>query len=219
MLNEKQIEKNYHDYKKFLTSYIQRDGLENFFYWLDKTDAKTAPASTKYHGSYAGGYIEYVLKVFYRLIDLLKLEYPEKIEKNEETGEEVVINTNPYSKGTIAFVALLHAINKVNYYAVDYKNVKDDKGNWNKVPYYRVADNAVFYGEATDNAIYTLHQFFNLNYEEEIAIKYCMGLVGNDSKFAESNMFKAYRISRLALLLNQAIMYVICTEENNVENN
>ena len=218
MLNEKQIEKNYNDYKRFISSYIARDGVENLLSWLDeKSDAKIAPASTKYHGSYAGGFIEYSLKVFYRLIDLLKLEYPDKIEKNAKTGEETAVSTNPYSKETIAFVALLHAINKINYYAVDYKNVKDEKGNWNKVPYYRVSDNAMFYGEAPDNAIYTLQQFFSVSYEESIAIKYCMGLIGNDSKFAEANMFKAYRLSRLAMLLNQAIMYVIC--DNDVEDN
>ena len=44
--------------QEFLTicrACIQREGLEDLLDWLSKADFFTAPASTHYHGGYAGG--------------------------------------------------------------------------------------------------------------------------------------------------------------------
>ena len=43
--------------------YIKRDGIEDLLTWLDSTDFYTAPASTKYHGNYAGGLAKHCLAV------------------------------------------------------------------------------------------------------------------------------------------------------------
>lgn len=43
---------------------IHRDGLEDLLDWLMKADFFTAPASTIYHGAYAGGLCQHSLDVY-----------------------------------------------------------------------------------------------------------------------------------------------------------
>ena len=40
-----------------------REGIEKLINFLEKTDFFTAPASTRFHGSYEGGLVEHSLKV------------------------------------------------------------------------------------------------------------------------------------------------------------
>ena len=51
-----------------LLSFVERDGVQDLLEWLESTDFYTAPASTKYHGAYAGGLLEHSLNVFRRLV-------------------------------------------------------------------------------------------------------------------------------------------------------
>ena len=51
-----------------LLSFVERDGVQKLLEWLESTDFYTAPASTKYHGAYAGGLLEHSLNVFRRLV-------------------------------------------------------------------------------------------------------------------------------------------------------
>lgn len=51
-----------------LLSFVERDGAQSLLEWLENTDFYTAPASTKYHGAYAGGLLEHSLNVFRRLV-------------------------------------------------------------------------------------------------------------------------------------------------------
>lgn len=51
-----------------LLSFVERDGVQSLLEWLESTDFYTAPASTKYHGAYAGGLLEHSLNVFRRLV-------------------------------------------------------------------------------------------------------------------------------------------------------
>ena len=94
-----------------------REGIENLLAFLEKTDFYAAPASTKYHGAYKGGLLEHSMKVY----EILK----EKI-KNEKLDVK---------EDTIIISALLHDICKLNFYKVDYRNAKNEKGEWEKVPY------------------------------------------------------------------------------------
>ena len=101
------IEKNYELFKSYLTTFIKRDGIDKFIEWLDNSDAKVAPASTKYHLSCEGGGVQHALNVFNRLISLIQLEYGD--------------NECPYSKETIALVALCHDVSKFNFYDIKYR--------------------------------------------------------------------------------------------------
>lgn len=197
------VENNYTKFKNYLTRFISRPGVDKLIAWLDKSDAKVAPASTKYHLSEEGGLIQHSLNVFNRLIRMVKYEYGS-------------IEDSPYSQETITLVSLLHDISKVNFYNLEYRNTKDESGNWIKVPYYSVKseDDRLFYGSHSENSIYMLKQFFNLSYEEEIAILYHMnGVDVSTDLLTPKNVVTAYKRSTLALLLAQSDMQATVIDE------
>ncbi|MGN1326765.1 MAG: HD domain-containing protein, partial [Clostridia bacterium] len=93
-----------------------REGMENVLNFLEKSDFYTAPASTKFHGNYEGGLLEHSFKV-----------YEIFAEKIKNAG----LNT---PNDTIIISALLHDICKTNFYKTDYRNAKNARGEWEKVP-------------------------------------------------------------------------------------
>ncbi len=107
-----------------LTS-TKRPGIENLITYLEQTDFFTAPASTKFHGSYDGGLAEHSLHVWYILT-----------EKNKYYSLGL-------SADTIALTALLHDLCKINFYAKEMKSVLKGKikvkknkkvdGHWTEV--------------------------------------------------------------------------------------
>ena len=197
------VEQNYQTFKYYLSSYIERDNIKLFLDWLDVTDICEAPASTKYHLSCRGGLIQHSLNVFNSLIKLLTMHYPD-------------FSDCPYTKESIAIVALLHDISKVNYYQKSYRNVKNDQtGMWEQTPYYTVRKDALFFGSHEENSVYVLSKFFKLTWEEEVAIRYHMGNVDDADSFANSRMYTAYKESPLALLLHMADLMAICQMESN----
>ena len=77
---------------------IKRDGIDSLIEWLENSDFFTAPASTRFHGNYAGGLCEHSLNVH-----------------RELTRLNDVYNLG-YSNETITIVSLFHDLCKVNYY-------------------------------------------------------------------------------------------------------
>lgn len=198
MLN---VETNYEIYRAYLQHYIEREGIEDLLEYLEQTDLKTAPASSKYSLSEVGGLVQHSINVFLKMVELFKAEY----------GEEDF----PYSKESIALVSLLHDISKVNYYEIAVRNVKNDDGEWVKEHYYKVKDqeNRMFYGNQAQNSIYILNSFFHLTYEEEIAILYHAGTF--DTETSSANVMKAFTNNKLALFLHLADMYATCNPKRN----
>ena len=98
---------------------VNREGLEDFIRFLESTDFFTAPASTRFHGDYAGGLVEHSMKVYEILVEKVK-NSSKKIEVSDDT---------------LKIVALLHDVCKANFYKVDYRNAKNALGVWEKVPY------------------------------------------------------------------------------------
>ena len=47
-----------------LCSKAKREGIEDLVKWLEASDFFYAPASTRFHGSYAGGLLEHSLNVY-----------------------------------------------------------------------------------------------------------------------------------------------------------
>lgn len=108
----------------------KREGIEDLIKFLEeKTDFYTAPSSTRFHGSFEGGLLEHSMKVY----EILK----HKADKN--------IMSMEWQDDTLIISALLHDICKVNFYKVDYRNAKNEHGEWEKVPYYTV-DDTIPYG-------------------------------------------------------------------------
>ena len=97
--------------------HIKRPGSQQLLEYLtsDASDFFTAPSSTRFHGAYEGGLVEHSVNVYRCLVDYLS---------RPRTKELYHMN---YSDETVALVALLHDICKLNFYTVDYRNAKNEK--------------------------------------------------------------------------------------------
>lgn len=178
--------------EEFLSIYnenIKRDGADNFLNYLLKTDFFTAPASTRFHGSHEGGLLEHSLNVYHCLKDYL-----------ERNRTKQLYRMN-YSEETIALCALLHDVCKVNFYKTDYRNAKNERGEWEKVPYYTI-DDTLPYGHG-EKSVYIISGFMRLTREEAFAIRYHMGFSGVEDK---NSIGKAFEMFPLAFALSVADM-------------
>ena len=130
---------------------IQRRGADRLLEWLDSdaSDFFTAPSSTRFHGAYEGGLVEHSLNVYECLKDYLNRPRTKELYGMDYTPE------------TIAVTALLHDICKVGFYAVDYRNAKNEQGVWEKVPYYTVRD-TLPYGHG-EKSVYMIQSFMLLS--------------------------------------------------------
>lgn len=161
-----------------------REGIEDLIAFLDKTDFFTAPASTRFHGSFEGGLLEHSLKV-YEILDY-KVKH-------------CVIDMN-VSEDTIKLVALLHDICKLNFYKVDYRNAKNALGEWEKVPYYTV-DDTIPYGHG-EKSVMMISEYIKLTPEEKYSIRWHMGYT--EPKELYNTIGSAYKKYPLALLTHEA---------------
>lgn len=172
---------------------IKRKGADKLLEYLIKSDFFTAPSSTRFHGSYEGGLVQHSVNVYHCLKDYLS-----RPRTKELYGMD-------YSEETIAIVALLHDVCKINFYTVDYRNRKNDRGEWEKVPYYTIND-TLPYGHG-EKSVYILSGFFcgddRLTREEAFAIRYHMGFSGVEDK---NSIGRALEMYPLALALNVADM-------------
>ncbi len=163
---------------------INREGIERLVDFIDSTDFYTAPASTKFHGSYEGGLLEHSMKVYELLCDKVK-----------HTSIDIEV-----SEDTLKIVALLHDICKVKYYKVAYRNAKNEKGEWEKVPFYTVED-CIPYGHG-EKSVMMLSEYIKLTPEELYTIRWHMGFT--EPKELYSTISVAYKKYPLALLLHEA---------------
>ena len=149
---------------------IERDGAEDLLNFLERSDFFEAPASTKNHSAYKGGLCQHSINVYHRFVKLLQMEY----------GEDY---TEVISNESVAIIALLHDLCKVNFYAMDTKNVKRD-GQWVQEPYYRIED-SLPYGHG-EKSVYMISGFMRLTREEAMAINWHMG--GFDPRIREGSV-------------------------------
>ena len=162
----------------------KREGMEELINFLQKTDFFTAPASTRYHGDYEGGLLEHSMKVY----EILKHKAKNNIMNME------------FAEDTLIIIGLLHDICKVNFYKVDYRNAKNERGEWEKVPYYTV-DDTIPYGHG-EKSVMMLTEYIKLTPEEKYCIRWHMGFT--EPKELYTTLGAAYKRYPLALLLNEA---------------
>lgn len=179
------------EFTEIYQTYIHREGADKFLEYLTSksSDFFTAPASTRYHGAYAGGLAEHSVNVY----KCLKA-YLERQRVKEVYGMD-------YSDETIALVALLHDVCKINCYKVGTRNVKDDNGVWQKVPTYNF-DDQLPYGHG-EKSVYIISGFMRLSREEAFAIRFHMGFSGTEDK---GSIGKAFEMFPLAFALSVADM-------------
>ena len=169
-------------------AYIKRDGADKLLEYLCSSDFFTAPASTRFHGSYAGGLCEHSINVFECLKDIM-----ERPRMKEVYGVK-------HSDESIAIASLLHDVCKVDFYVESTRNVKEN-GVWKSVPYYTIEDKLP-YGHG-EKSVYIISGFMKLTRDEAFAIRYHMGFsTGEDL----NNVGKAFEMFPLAFAVSVADM-------------
>ena len=158
-------------YKNLLLS-TKRKGIQELVNWLDGSDFKVAPASTRYHGNHEGGLLEHSLNVY-----------------NECIRQKDLIKLFNIPQDTLIITSLLHDICKVNYYKMDVRNVKKN-GAWVQEPYYTVDD--MFPMGHAEKSIIIAQQFIQLSEVEIAMIRAHMGGFVSDNYFTPSAVYNKY---------------------------
>lgn len=200
MLSEEQLNQNKQEFISLLRS-IEREGanIDGLVNKLEASDFFTAPASTKYHGSFKGGLCRHCLDVYIILNNLIKM------------------NNLEYDESSIIITALLHDISKMNLYetTVFNKKVYSENGSkhdsggkydWVSESGYKTVDvkQRFIYGNHEETSEFMVRKFIPLNLEESIAILHHHGGMGFDSSQLDISMI--YDNYPLALMLHLADM-------------
>lgn len=138
---------------------IKRDGKEKVLEYIQRSDYFKAPASTMFHSNIEGGLLYHSIKVC------------EKLENLVRSNSSVVFER----EDSIYIIGLLHDICKTYYYDVDYRNVKNEKGVWEKKPYYKVKDLMPVGVHGDKSVMLLLKLGLELTTEEIYCIRYHMG--------------------------------------------
>ena len=170
------------------SKFIKREGADKLLEYLKTSDFFTAPASARFHSSYEGGLVEHSLNVYDCLVSYLG---------SPRTAE--IIGTS-YTEESIAIVALLHDLCKVGVYKKGFRNVKDEKGTWQRVDTFEY-DDQLPYGHG-EKSVYIISGYMRLTREEAFAIRYHMGY--SSEREDPRNVSAAFEMFPLAFALSTA---------------
>lgn len=190
------------EFIKIYTENIKRPGADKLLEYLksNSSDFFTAPSSTRYHGAYEGGLVEHSINVYHCLVDYLSRNRVKELYQMD------------YSPESVAIVALLHDLCKINFYSVDYRNAKNDKGVWEKVPYYRIED-TMPYGHG-EKSVYIISSYMKLSREESFAIRYHMGFSGIEDKNSIGRAFEMFPLAFAVSVADMEATYFLEGSEN-----
>lgn len=176
--------------EQFLEIYkehITRDGADELLEWLSSSDFFIAPASTKFHGNYAGGLLEHSVNVYNCLVEELRC-----------SGL-----LDSYEMESVAIVSLLHDICKANFYKKGTRNVKEN-GQWVTKEVYEIDEK--FPCGHGEKSVIILQNFLRLSAEEIFSIRAHMGGFDTSVKGGDYFIGKIFERSKLAVLLHLADM-------------
>ena len=129
--------------------------------WLRSTDMYTAPGSTRFHDSVAGGLLYHSLKVYNKALEVMTIPTFNKVDK--------------YAHASVALVALTHDWCKIDMYEPYMRNVKNDQtGKWEQVQEYKKNQRGVSLGHGV-SSMFLASKCFKLTVQESIAIRWHMG--------------------------------------------
>ena len=169
--------------------YITREGADKLLEYLlsPASDFFVAPASSRFHSSYEGGLVDHSINVYECLDSYVKSE-----RYKQNFGFE-------YTDESIAIVSLLHDLCKVGVYKKGFRNVKDEKGAWQRVDTFEY-DDQLPYGHG-EKSVYIITGFMRLTREEAFAIRYHMGYSSTED---QRNVAAAFEMFPLAFALHTA---------------
>ena len=190
------------EFIKIYKDNITRSGSEQLLKYLESSDFFTAPASSKFHSNYEGGLCEHSIKAYKRFIRNLEMEYGADWQKT-------------LSKESATIIGLLHDVCKIDFYKIEYRNVKVE-GAWVQKPYYSVED-SLPYGHG-EKSVYIVNSFIKLTREEAMAINWHMGAMDNRVKGGSYQLGPAYYSFPTAFLFHLADMQATYLDEK-IDNN
>ena len=189
---------------QIFTENIKREGADKLLEYLTSpaSDFFTAPASARFHSSYEGGLLDHSLNVY----DCLK-SYLQSERARETFGFE-------YSEESIAIVSLLHDLCKVGVYKKGFRNVKDEKGAWQRVDTFEY-DDRLPYGHG-EKSVYIISGYMKLTREEAFAIRYHMGYSSTEDQRNISTAFEMFPLAfALSTADSEATYYLECDKYKN----
>ena len=172
------------EFLEIYQTHIRREGsAELLDYLVNKSDFFTAPASARFHGSYAGGLCEHSVNVFRCLEDYLS-----------RPRVREVYQLDSYPMESVAIVALLHDLCKIGCYKAGTRNVKNEAtGQWEKVPTFFFEDK-IPYGHG-EKSVYIISGFLRLTREEAMAIRWHMGFSGTEDNRLVGQAFQQFPLA------------------------
>lgn len=151
-LTQKQIDVNYEEYRSTLSPYVSPELME----FIDSSDFREAPASTRFHGSYRGGLCEHSLGVLKAMRFHARLAH------------------NMYSEEQLVRTALLHDICKIDTYKPERRNRKNAQGRWEEYDTW-TTDDPYPAGHGSKSVSLALEYGTRLTRDEIMAITHHMG--------------------------------------------
>ena len=141
----------------------ERERIDRVIDYLEnRSDYFTAPASTAFHGNYAGGLAEHSLNVYEVAMRVKTAMVDMKPELADRISDE-----------SIAIVTLLHDLCKTNVYKVEKKSRKVN-GRWEEYDGYGVDYSKFPLGHGEKSVIMLLTLGFPLTKDEMLAIRWHM---------------------------------------------
>jgi len=173
----------------------QRPGIDKVIAFMESGDFFTAPASTKYHGAYAGGLADHSLNVY-------------KVLNAKNKAMELRI-----PDGTVIITALLHDLCKMNTYAIEKAWRKDQFNKWEQ--YDRYVHKEEFPIGHGDKSVILLQPLIHLTPLEIVMIRWHMG--GYDAKETYKLSGEAWKMFKGAVALHTADLEATYILENKEE--
>lgn len=186
------------EFKSIVNAKISRDGIEDLMRWLEGTDFFTAPASTRFHGSYEGGLVEHSLAVYKRMVQFA--DYYDQ----EAYGTEREHN---WSEETLAIVALFHDFCKIGTYKIELRWRKDAQQRWEQYPTYKKEEDFNFGGHGS-KSLYLIQNFLNLEPQEAVTINCHMGQFDSTVYSNPSPAFEQFPLAWLLHIADEAATYI-----------
>jgi len=185
------------DFIKIYTTLIKRPGSDKLLEWLEESDFFTAPASTRFHGSYEGGLCEHSVNVYEELVRLSKA-YPELRIPAESA----------------AIVTLLHDVCKIGCYKQELKSRKtgrtkrDGKPEWENYIGYTFQEDYCYGGHGS-KSVYLIQRFMNLTEAEAVAINCHMGAWDRaPGDYSLGPAFEQYPLAWLVHVADESATYI-----------
>ncbi len=170
-----------------------REGMPKLLEWLESTDFYTAPASTQFHGVYAGGLLVHSLSVF---------RYLQNFTKSVEVDEN-----------SVKIIGLLHDVCKVNFFTRQVRNVKiPGERRWEEEESYGIDDQLPMgHGE---KSVYMIMKYIALTDEEALAIRWHMGGFDDAARAyaggkAQSSAYRQYPVAAALSIADMYVTYIL----------